>query len=103
MAVFNGETWREIIGKESVIHKVSHSHHKKIRKISNIVFLVFRINQENLIQIRRAEGNMLNQEGWNLCFFIKVDISEIYISFVFFSAKQKKKQTIYVFPIRQPF
>ena len=46
---------------------------------------------------------MLNQEGWNLCFFIKVDVSEIYISFVFFSAKQKKKQTIYVFPIRQPF
>lgn len=49
---------------------------------------------------------MLNQEGWNLCFFIKVDISEIYISFISyisFSAKQKKKQTIYVFPIRQPF
>ena len=39
---------------------------------------------------------MLNQEGWNLCFFIKVDISEIYISFVFFSAKQKKnKQYMY--------
>ena len=35
-------------------------------------------------------------------FFMKVDISEIYTYFLFYSAKQKKKQNIYIFPIRQP-
>ena len=37
---------------------------------------------------------MLNQEGWNLCFFIKVDISEIYISFVFFCETKEKTNNI---------
>ena len=40
---------------------------------------------------------------YNTLVFIKDDISEICISFVFFCETKEKTKDIYIFPIRQPF
>ena len=90
MAVFNEETWREIIGKESVIHKVSHSHHKKIRKISNC-FPCFQ-NKSGESNTNQESGRQhVKSGGLESLFFHKGRHFRNIYFFCFFSCETKEK------------